>query len=260
MQEPLHFGHDAPRPVRRLAGREGRKPAQGQATVFEERLAQVPAAALGDEEHPPRSGAKERQQSRADDGKRVDSRHLAPAKRVEPRIDPLGTDDGGEQDPVVAPSLRHPPLPPRRDVGRAGKQPGAPGREDRPPGGAVHVRGGLALEVLLDEVGEEVDRGRGGAFEMFPEPGASRFVRGEVRDRADVPARAPEQAGASRPDHQHPARRASRGKCRRPSHRSAPSRTPPPTAAAPPARGWPRGPRAPAPAPRRPSRRARRSS
>ena len=143
MHEPLHFRHDVPRPFHRLPGREGREAAQGQASVFEARLAQLPAAAFGDEEHRSGPGPEERKQPRANHGKRVDSRHLVRAKRVEPGLNPLGTDDGGKEDPVVAPPIRHPSLPPGGDEGRAGKQSGAPCLEDRPPRGAVHVRGRL---------------------------------------------------------------------------------------------------------------------
>ena len=42
MQEPLHFGRDVPGPLQRFSGRERCEPAQRQAAVFEERLAQVP--------------------------------------------------------------------------------------------------------------------------------------------------------------------------------------------------------------------------
>ena len=208
----------------------------------------------------PDPAPEERKQPCADDGKRVDSRHLVPAKCVEPGREPLGTDDGGEPDPVVAPPIQHPSLPPGRDEGRVGKQSGAPCLEDRPPRGAVHVRGRLVPEVLLDEIDENVNRPWGGTLDVPPELGVSGLVRGEVRDRADGPGCSPEQAGPARPHHQHPAFGAPTGKCRRPSHRSDPSPTPPPTAAARPAPGCTPDRRAPAAAPPHPARRARRSS
>ena len=180
LQEPFDFGHDAPCPIRRLTGRQGSEPAQFQAAVFEERLAQVPFAARGDEEDPSCIQSEEGQQSGADDGKRMDPGHLVPVKHLQPGPDPIRADDGREQDAVVPPTFGHPSLPAGPDIGRAGKQSSAPAREDRPPAAAEHVGSRLALEVLLDHVDEEEDGWRGGAYENLPEPGVSRLVRREV--------------------------------------------------------------------------------
>ena len=134
----------------------------------------------------------------------MDSGQFVPAKHVEPGLDSLRADDGGEQDPVISPSFAHPAFSPGRNIWCAGEQTRVAGGEDRPPAGAVHMRGRLALEVLLDKVDEEVNGGRGGAFEIPLELGVSRLVRGEFRGRpegsAAIPGTgAPRSPGPSRP-------------------------------------------------------------
>ena len=258
LNEPLDLVHDAPGPVVRIAGRQGREPAQRQAAVFEERLAQVPPAARGDEEDPPRLRAEERQEPGADEGQRMDPGHLVPVKRLQPGPEPLRADDGGEQDAVVAPPLRRPPFPPGRDVGRAGKQSSAPGGEDRPPAAADHMGGRLAPEVLLDQVDEDVDEPRRVALESPPEPGVSHLLRRELSRRGEGAEGSPIQADPARADDQHGPPRA---QCRPPSRRSAPSRTnTTQRSSAPSTRVDTGADEASAPAPPRPGRRARRSS